>query len=167
MKKISHENNFAYLCAALIALLFSAAIVHDFPNTWGEDFFSLVSVLMLMVSIKSMKTEMAWKGMVYILIGLLVAFTVISKFFELLAMPYLILLLLLFFFMGSFHSSYQKILLEGKVDRNKIIGSVSLYLLLGLIWTIVYLLLLHLDPNAFSGIEAGTWQQNFSTMAYR
>jgi hypothetical protein len=166
MKKINHENNFIYLCVALIALLFSAAIIHDFPNTWGGEFFSLVSILMLMVSIKSMKTEIAWKRMVYVLIGLLVVFTIISRFFELLAMPYLMLLLLLFFFMGSFSSSYKNILLEGKVDKNKIIGSVSLYLLLGLIWTILYLLLIQLDPNAFSGIEAGTWQQNFSTVAY-
>ena len=113
-----------------------------------------------------MKTEIAWKRMVYVLIGLLVVFTIISRFFELLAMPYLMLLLLLFFFMGSFSASYKKILLEGKVDKNKIIGSVSLYLLLGLIWTILYLLLIQLDPNAFSGIEAGTWQQNFSTVAY-
>jgi len=166
MKKITYENNFTYLCIALIALLFSAAVVQEFPNTWGEDFFSFVSILMLMVSIKSMKTEIAWKGMVYVLIALLVVFTVISKFFVFPAIPYLILLLLLFFFMGSFSSSYKKILFEGKVDKNKIVGSLSLYLLLGLIWTVVYLLLLQIDPHAFSGMEAATWQENFSTVAY-
>ena len=130
MKTITYENNFTYLCIALIALLFSAAVVQEFPNTWGEDFFSFVSILMLMVSIKSMKTEIAWKGMVYVLIALLVVFTVISKFFVFPAIPYLILLLLLFFFMGSFSSSYKKILFEGKVDKNKIVGSLSFYLLL-------------------------------------
>ncbi len=162
MKKISHENNFIYLCVALIALLFSAAILKEFPQTWGEDFFSLMPILMLVLSVKSLKAQSVWKGIVYVLIVLLVLFTVISKFFAFTAMPYLMLLLLLFFFMGSFQSAYKKILFEGKVDRNKIIGSVSLYLLLGLIWTMVYLLLLELDPNAFSGIEAGTWQENFS-----
>jgi hypothetical protein len=166
MKKITQENNFAYLCVALIALLFSAAIVQEFPNTWGEEFFSLVLILMLVVSIKSVKTEMAWKGIVYVLAALLAVLIVISKFFIFPAMPYVMLLLLLFFFMGSFKSSYKKILLEGKVDKNKIIGSLSLYLLLGLIWTMVYLLLLELDPNAFSGIEAGSWRENFSKMAY-
>ncbi len=166
MKNINQENNFAYLCVSLIALLFSAAIIHDFPNTWGEEFFSLVLVLMFAVSIKSVKTEMAWKGIVYVLIALLVILIVISKFFVFAAMPYLMLLLLLSFFIGSFSASYKKILLQGKVDKNKIIGSLSLYLLLGLIWTMVYLLLIELDPNAFSGIEAGTWQENFSSMAY-
>jgi len=166
MKKLYHGNNFSYLCAALMALLFSAAIVRDFPNTWGEDFFSLMSILMLIVSAKSIKTEIAWKNMVYVLIALLVALTLISKFFVFPVMPYLILLLLLFFFMGSFSSSYQQILLEGDIDKNKIIGSVSLFLLLGLIWAMVYLLLFQIDPHAFSGIEAGTWQQNFSSMTY-
>ena len=89
MKKITQENNFAYLCVALIALLFSAAIVQEFPNTWGEEFFSLVLILMLVVSIKSVKTEMAWKGIVYVLTALLVILIVISKFFVFAAMPYL------------------------------------------------------------------------------
>jgi hypothetical protein len=166
MKKISYENNFTYLCIGLITFLFSAAIVKDFPNTWGEDIFSFVSILMLMVSIKSIKTEIAWKGIVYVLIALLVVFIVISKFFVLPAIPYLMLLVLFFFFMGSFNSSYKKILFEGKVDKNKIVGSISLYLLLGLIWTVIYLFLLQINTHAFSGIEAATWQENFSTVAY-
>jgi hypothetical protein len=119
-----------------------------------------------MVSIKSIKTEIAWKGIVYVLIALLVVFIVISKFFVLPAIPYLMLLVLFFFFMGSFNSSYKKILFEGKVDKNKIVGSISLYLLLGLIWTVIYLFLLQINTHAFSGIEAATWQENFSTVAY-
>ena len=166
MKRISNENNFIYLCVALIALLFSAAILKEFPQTLGEDFFSFMPILMLLLSVKSLKAQSVWKGIVYVLIVLLILFTVISKNFAFTAMPYLTLILLLFFFMGSFQSAYEKILFQGSVDRNKIIGSVSLYLLLGLIWTMVYLLLIELDPNAFSGIEAGTWQENFSSMAY-
>jgi len=168
MEKISYKNNFSYLCAALIALLFSAAIEQEFPHTWGEKFFSLVSLLMLVVSIKSMKTERTWRGIVYVLIVLQIIFSVLSKFFEFSAMPYLMLLLLLFFFMGTFKSAYKQIFFEGKVDKNKIIGSLSLYLLLGLIWTMIYLILLQLDPNAFSGIESagGSWQHDFSTVAY-
>lgn len=166
MKKLNDENNFTYLCLALITLLFSSAIVQDFPNMWGQELFSIVSILMLMMSVKSMKTEIAWKDIVYILTVFLFVFSVISEFFVFSAMPYLMLLLLLFFFIGSFSSVYKQILFEGSVDSNKIIGSISLYLLLGLAWTIVYLLLLQIDPHAFSGIEAGTWQESFSSMAY-
>lgn len=166
MNKITYENNFTYLCIGLMTFLFSASIVQDFPNTWGEEFFSIVSILMLMVSIKSMKTEITWKGIVYVLIGLQIIFSLISNFFVFTSVPYFILLILLFFFIGSFWSAYKQILLQGNVDSNKIIGSISLYLLLGLIWTTLYLILLQFDPNAFSGIKADSWQNNFSTMAY-
>ncbi|WP_373030862.1 potassium channel family protein [Sulfurovum sp.] len=167
MKKITYENNFIYLCISLIALLFSAALIHEFPGTWGEEFFSIVTILMFIVSIKSLNTEMKWKKLVYILIALLVLITVLSKIFVLKYIVYLNLFILLFFFIGSFESAYKQILFVGKkIDRNKIIGSLSLYILLGLIWTVVYLLLLVMDPNAFSGIEPGTWHQTFSRAAY-
>lgn len=166
MKKISHENNFLYLCIALVALLFSASIVKEFSNSWGEKFFSLMYILMLTLSIKSMKTEITWKGIVYVLIGLQIIFALISNFFIFAAVPYIILSILLFFFVGSFWSAYKQILFEGNIDSNKIIGSISLYLLLGLIWTTIYLLLLQFDAYAFVGVEATSWQHNFSRMAY-
>ena len=166
MKKITYENNFIYLCISLIALLFSAALIHEFPGTWGEEFFSIVTILMFMVSIKSLNTEMRWRKLVYILIVILVLITVLSKIFVLKYIVYLNLFILLFFFIGSFESAYKQILFVGKIDRNKIIGSLSLYILLGLIWTVIYLLLLVMDPNAFSGIESGNWQQTFSRAAY-
>lgn len=168
MKRISEENNFAYLCVALITLLFSAALVDDFPTAWGENFFSLVSILMLMVSIKSLNTEIAWRKIVYVLIALQIILTVIGNYFVIPAMKYLVLLLLLFFFIGSFHAVYKQIFFQGKIDRNKIIGSISLYILLGLVWAIIYLFLIQLDPHAFSGIESagGSWQNDFSRVAY-
>ena len=166
MKKITYENNFIYLCIALIALLFSAALIHEFPGTWGEEFFSMVTIIMFMISIKSLNTEMRWRKLVYILIVILVLITILSKLFVLKYIVYLNLFILLFFFIGSFKSAYKQILFVGKIDRNKIIGSLSLYILLGLIWAVLYLLLLVMDPNAFSGIESGSWQQTFSRAAY-
>ena len=74
--------------------------------------------------------------------------------------------ILFIFFVGSFRTAYRQILFEGKVDGNKIIGSLSLYLLLGLGWTVIYLFIFELDPTAFMGIESGNWKQNFSQMAY-
>jgi hypothetical protein len=166
MRELNHKNNFTYLCGSLLALLFSAAVVQEFPNTLGQDFLLLISILMLVVSIKSIKTGLAWKKIVYGLILLLVLETVLAKLFLCVWMPYLNLLTLLLFFMGSFIVAYRQILFVGVVDTNKIIGSVSLYLLLGLIWAMIYLLLLAMDATALSGIEIGSWQENFSQVAY-
>ena len=53
-----------------------------------------------------------------------------------------------------------------RVNINRIVGSVSLYLLLGLIWTLIYLVLLTFDANALSGIQFGNWRESFPQVAY-
>jgi len=166
MKQLTHDNNFVYLCGALIALLFSASLVQEFSGTWGEELFSFVSIAMLIISIKSIHTDVTWKKIVYILIFFLFVITLIAKMFNFGYIPYINLFILLLFFIGSFWKAYKQILAEGKVDTNKMIGSLSLYLLLGLVWTILYLILIQIDPTAFSGIDAGNWKQNFSQVAY-
>lgn len=166
MKSITNKNNFLYLFLSLIVFLFSAAVVAEYPGSTGEDIFSIVTMLMLIVSIKSLKTEKTWMWAVYTLITFFIVFTALGKFFEHQAYVSWILVILLIFFMGSFSVAAKQVLLVGDIDGNKIIGSLSLYLLLGLMWAVVYLLLLSIDPTAFSGVEAANWQQIFSRVAY-
>jgi hypothetical protein len=166
MKQLTNQNNFVYLFFSLIILLFSATVVVEVPGGLGEDIFSVVTMLMLAVSIKSLKTERTWTWTVYALIAFFVLLTALGKFFGHQAYIYLILMILLIFFIGSFASAAKQVLFAGDIDGNKIIGSLSLYLLLGLIWTVIYLLLLAMDPSAFSGVEAANWQQGFSRIAY-
>ena len=166
MKHLSSKNNFVYLCGALIALLFSASLMQELSGTWGEDLFSFISIMMIVVSLKSIHTNVTWKKIVYIILFFLTAVTIMSKLFDFTYIPYINLSLLLLFFVGCFWSAYKQILFEGEVDSNKMIGSLSLYLLLGLMWTIIYLILFQLDPTAFSGIEAASWRHNFTQMAY-
>ena len=166
MKQLTEKNNFVYLFFSLIIFLFSAAVVVEFPGSVGEDIFSIVTMMMLIISIKSLKTERTWKWAIYTLIVFFVLLIALEKFFSHQFYVYLILVILLIFFIGSFASAAKQVLLVGDIDGNKIIGSLSLYLLLGLIWTVIYLLLLAMDPSAFSGVEAANWQQGFSRIAY-
>ncbi|PHS39637.1 MAG: transporter [Sulfurovum sp.] len=166
MKKITKQNNFVYLFFSLIIFLFSAAVTVDFPNSAGDDVFSIVTLLMLLLSLKSLQTERTWKRTVYGLIVFFVLLTALGKFFDHQLYVYLILITLLVFFIGSFLSAAKQVLTVGDIDGNKIIGSLSLYLLLGLSWAMIYLLLLAMDPQSFSGVEVANWQQGFSRIAY-
>ena len=166
MKQLSNQNNFIYLFFSLIIFLFSAAVMVEFPGSLGEDIFSIITLLMLAVSLKSLKTQRTWKWLVYALITLFVLLTTFEKFFDHQINVYFILVILLIFFIGSFSTAVKQVLFVGDIDANKIIGSLSLYLLMGLIWTMIYLLLLAMDPQAFSGVDATNWQQGFSRVAY-
>ena len=166
MKPINQKNNFVYLFFSLVIFLFSAAVTVDFPNSTGDDVFSVVTLLMLVVSLKSLQTERTWKRIVYGLIVFFVLLTALEKFFDHQLYVYLILVTLLIFFLGSFLSAAKQVLTVGDIDANKIIGSLSLYLLLGLTWAMIYLLLLAMDPHSFSGVEVSNWKQGFSRIAY-
>lgn len=166
MKQITQKNNFVYLFFSLLIFLFSAAIMSEFPGTVGRDIFSVVTVLMLILSIKSLQTEKTWMWTVYALVVSFMILTGLGKIFDHQLNVYLSLVILLMFFIGSFSMAVKQVLFIGDIDGNKIIGSLSLYMLLGLIWAVVYLLLLAMDATAFSGFETANWQQNFSCAAY-
>lgn len=166
MKHLSKENNFFYLFFSLITLLFSAAVIGEIPGSSGEDFFSAITLLMLLASIKSLKTEVTWIKTVYVVIGFFILSTLLEKFFPQGIFVYFILVNLLIFFIGSFVTAFKQVLFVGDIDSNKIVGSLTLYILLGLIWATIYLIILVMDPQAFSGINTGSWQEIFSRVAY-
>jgi hypothetical protein len=166
MQQLSNKNNFIYLFFALLIFLFSAAIIADFPNSLGEDFLTAVILLMILVSIKSLRIDKSWRWALGIFGFSFFAVIIFVKFFVYSLFVYLILSLLLVFFISAFILIVKEVLFEGDIDANKIIGSLSLYILLGLSWAVVYLFLLLIDPGTFSGIEISNWQGAFSRVAY-
>lgn len=166
MKQLNEKNNFVYLFFSLIFLLFSAAVVGEIPGGYGEDLFSVITLLMLLASIKSINYNTTWTRTVYGVIVFFVIATILVRIFPHSFYIYFVLVSLLIFFIGAFYSAVKQVLFEGDIDGNKIIGSLTLYILLGLIWAMIYILILLTDPQAFSGIEPGTWQEIFSRVAY-
>jgi len=166
IKQLSNKNNFVYLFFSLIILLFSATVVVEFPGGLGENIFSFVILIMLFVSIKSLNADQAWKWTAYVIIIFFIFLTLLGNFFSHQYAIFFTLLTLLIFFIRAFMVAAKQVLFVGDIDMNKIIGSLTLYILLGLIWTMIYLLILSMDPHAFSGIEASNWQQIFSRVAY-
>jgi len=168
MKQITHKNNFTYLFLSLITLLFSSAVVAEIGESWIEDIFSLVTLSMFIVTIQSIKKDATWRWSLYTIIVSFTILTVLSKFFSHNLYVYLMLLVLLIFFVGAFSATAKQILFSGDIDLNKLIGSLTLYMLLGLIWATIYLFILVVDPQSFSGIEyeVGNWREIFSHVAY-
>jgi hypothetical protein len=166
MQTISNKNNFMYLCISLILMLFSASVMVELPNEVGEDIFSSMTILMLLASIKSIKMDIAWRRLIYGWILFFIILTILSRFFEHKIYIYIVLLILFVFFLGAFILSAKQIVFVNNIDSNQIVGSLTLYLLLGLIWTTIYLMILVANPESFSGIDSGDWKQIFSQVAY-
>jgi hypothetical protein len=160
------ENNFVYLFVSLTSLLFVSTLILELPGRTGADLFSAITVLMIVTSIKSVKHKFDWKRIGYMLASVFLVLALFSRVTESKIFAFALLALLLIFFIGMFMAVVKDVLFHGEVDANKIIGSISLYMLLGLVWAVIYLMLLSFDPKAFSGIEPGDWQETFASVAY-
>jgi hypothetical protein len=166
MEHLSRKNNFTYLFIALLLFLFTAAIVAQFSNHFSKGSLIIITLVMIATSIRSIRTDLSWKHTVHILLPVFFILSITEYIFNDKISLFLMFGTLLVFFAGSFHAAFRQILFEGDIDKNKLIGSLTLYLLIGLIWAVIYLLILVIDPSAFSGLEVTSWQEGFSRIAY-
>lgn len=167
MSTISSENNFNYLFIALVSLLFSMAIFRYIESTWLSNLIEILFVATLLLGVHSLKSERSWMWAVYIMTSILFIIFISKQFLHnqtLIDVTHLIILLT--FFIGSFFLSFKQILMSKEITQNMIIGSVVLFLLLGVIWSTLYLLLLIVFPDGFNGLEALSWKENFSQVTY-
>ncbi|WP_045405364.1 potassium channel family protein [Vibrio jasicida] len=165
MKPMTREDNFYFLFFALIALFFGCAVMHQFyPD--GQEFVLALLVVTLGVSIaginKKNKTNRTWYGVLLIV-------AVISygmSFLEHLDLSIFTLSALLVFLFSHIYSALKQVVLTKSVTTNHIIGSICIYLLLGLAWAVIYLLVLEFFPSSFTGLEAKPWLSNLFNTLY-
>jgi voltage-gated potassium channel len=167
-KKINEANNFYYMTVALVMLLVSTSLVEVLPNKFGllEYILEGFTALTFLVCLVSLRFDKNWYRFMMTLAGCWLVATIIRNWLGIQEMDLIMLGLMFSFFFGTFKSVARQILFTGSVDSNKVVGSVSLFLLLGLMWTILYLLVMEFSPEAFTGMTAAPWVENFSRMAY-
>ncbi len=166
MENITKDNNFIYLLMALLLFLFSSALIHEVELPFVDLMMNGVIIFLFIVGIHSIKIEHTWRWAVYFLSAILFGITLLNFFLPQTFIAFIELSILLIFFIGAFTISWKQILFTEQINQNVIIGSVVLFLLLGLIWTVIYLILLMINPDAFNGLELLKWQENFNTVAY-
>ena len=165
-RKINKDNNFYYMTAALVIMLLSASLIKSVAAGMVESILEGIIAVTFLVCVVSLGIDKSWKRFMQTLIIIWIALVVLKKLVLIPHLNSMMLLLMFAFFWGTFSSICRQILFSGSVDSNKVVGSIALFLLLGLQWALVYLLILAFSPSAFGGIDQVPWGQNFSQMAY-
>jgi len=166
MPKKFKENNFIWLTVALIGLLLAGAFSRDISDNLTLQIIEYTSIVLLMVSLFSLKTQHGLAKTFVIIIGFMLAVIIVRDATKIHYFEYFYLGLLLSFMLAAAWLVAGDVLLTGSVDTNKIVGAVALYLLLGLIWSIFYTILLEFSPAALKGVEAAAWYDNLPTTTY-
>ncbi|GAD29443.1 potassium channel family protein [Photobacterium leiognathi] len=166
IEKINSQNNFFFLTIALVSLLISASLEKVLPPGMIQYALELFTVITFVVCLLSLRFDKSWFRFLASLGGIWVVAMIARILLGMEEIEIIMLTLMLVFFFGTFKSIMRQILFTGSINTNKIIGSMALFLLLGLMWAIAYLMLLHVFPDSFHGLKPGPWHENFSDAAY-
>jgi hypothetical protein len=166
MNRVSERNNFLYLTVGIVVLLFVGAISDQFEGLVGHQMVQAFSVINIVVGIYGFKSEKMWFHSTLGITVLIIFIVVVSVALELLKLYYLHLILLFCFYLWAIWLAGRQVLFAGPVDANKIVGAICIYLLMGLIWTLMYLFIAQSIPGSFNGIEQMVWYDNFADVAY-
>lgn len=166
LPRITEKNNFAYLAAGLVLLLFIGALVEHFPGNLAPRIIQATTVATLFTMAFSLKSDRSG-FLVSIAFILVVVLSVAGgALLDKAGFSYTHLLIMLGFFIWVTWLAIHKVLFTGTIDANKIIGAICIYMLLGLIWAFLYLFMAEAMPGAFNGIAQAPWLENFSTTIY-
>ena len=165
--KPSARDNFVYLTAALLAALFLVAIMEQFTATFGGRLVKGLLLLALTGALWSVRQQTgAFRSGLVVLGGFLIL-ELASYWLDLTELR-LLQLAILFLYFGSMAwlAVKQVLFLPGAIDANRLLGAISVYLLIGLQWAVIYLAILEIEPAAFNGTEPGSWSQIFHEIVY-
>lgn len=165
-RKNAKKDNFIYLLISLIFLLFSSACVDEFMSGEGQTLVLLATIITMIVGIWSVRSANYLFNTGLGLLAVTVLISIVLTFLERAELEFVHIILMLCFFLLTLKPAIQQTLFAGEITGNSIIGSICIFLLLGLIWTTLYLLVAEFIPGAFSGIGAVNWKQSLPDVIY-
>ena len=164
---ISGRNNFTWLLGGLVFFLFAGAVADQFQLQYTNRVINLVLMIVLVINIWCVDNPhtnvVGWKaGATFIIATTMITDSVIAS--NVLA-KFQLLMTFLFLALTTWQA-WSQVMFTGRVDQNKIVGAVCIYLLMGLLWAFAYLIVEAYFPGSFNGLDGNLWQENTDTMVY-
>jgi voltage-gated potassium channel len=163
---VNVHNNFFYFTLALIVLLVASAGLRSIPESDGHRLLQGVMLATELVAYFSLNLGKRWRRFILVMIVLMVIVNLLRELTSWTMAPLASLTAILIFYCGMAYAAARQVLFSGLIEANTIIGAVAIYLLLGLIWSVLYLVTLEFWHGAFNGIEYRHWAENFSLTTY-
>lgn len=159
------KGNYSYLLIGLVTMLLATALAQQFSGIGSRILIPVIAVLALGISIFSVGNPRLFRiGLGIVLIAMISALASIYSIFP--NMVFLELICLGVFYIGMAVSVLRRVLFSGPIDNNKIIGAICIYLLIGMIWTVMFSFAFELSPGAFNNINGQDWSAQFSELIY-
>ena len=160
------RGNFAYLLSALLGFLFLIAIFAQYPGIGGNQVVSFALELTLIVGIWSLARQWFWFVFGLILIAIGAVNIILDAIVHHSWAPYVNLIVALLFYLFTTGLAFRSLFTGKRVDMNMIMGSICVYILVGISWSILYFFAAVIHPDAFEGVHSITTKQLFTDLLY-
>ena len=160
------QGNYIYLLIGLLMLILIGPVLSQKFEAGAQIIIQFMYVLVMVIGVWSIITERIWFriGLGLAIVALILSiinYFVASKVIFAIGLSVSFLFLLL-----SICLAIKHILFSGKITSNKIIGSLCIYLLIGIIWGLIYIFIAMLFTDAFSGITQVSEYSQMSEYVY-
>ena len=163
---IPRQGNFLYLTISLVFLLSAAALVDQFASQWGQRLVPAATVVTLALGVWSIRGQGVWYRTGFALVLGVAGLSLLGQFLESSGLVFVHLLAMVVFFCMTIWRALEQVLFTGEIDMNNILGSICIYIMMGLVWALLYVMLAELDPAAFKDQPAVPWFDAFSRYIY-
>jgi voltage-gated potassium channel len=159
----TRKNPFFFLLGGLLVALLVAPVM--------TEHFPLIAGFMLTVTLVISTLSMSASKPIYKLAWWLVATKIVLDVVGVTTLaPGVFIaewIVLSTYFVVATVFTLGRVLADNYVDMNRIAGAISVYMLIGLIWTSLYFALSLVDPQAFEGIAVlSSYQETLTNTAY-
>jgi len=166
MPRLHEHNNFIFLLSGLLVVILLGPLTHAVTPMQLDTVTSISFVIMLLLGVWSIKgsRRALWFGAIMAVAGIISNMLAIKTGED----EYRILgLVTLFLFLLQTIILAARAVLAEKINRsNGILGAVCVYLLLGVLWSLLYGLIETAIPGSFNGVTLDHEGSHFNDLLY-
>lgn len=160
------RGNFAYLLVSLLAFLLIIAILTQYPMLGGDQVLMFLIEATLILGVWSIAPHRIWFRIGILLITLGAINILMHAIFMHEWAHYVNMVVALLFYLFTTFLAFDVLFTGEKIDLNMIMGSICVYILVGITWSIFYYFEARIHPGAFNGIAVENNKQLFSSLLY-
>jgi len=160
------QANFGYLLIGLLITLLAGPISHEFSDQGTGLIIQIGFSGTLIVGIWSLIESRSWFVVGVVLAVMQLVITVITALQPMPLVEMIGMLVAMSFCALSLLFSLRHVFIGRRIDGNRMIGAVCVYLLLGVLFSLINMFVYHLVPDSFSGISAAGDQEKGLDLIY-
>ncbi len=158
------KTNFAWLLGALLIFLVGLPLAADLTDVSEPTIRGLAFTCLVVVGVWSLRGSGRWFHIGLAFVVAEVVFTALALQASSVALLYASFGALFGFLLVAISFTLKQVVMHPTIDRNRLIGTVCVYLLLGVIWAVAYAALELTVPGSFSGFamqEGAGWDNEW------